>query len=99
MVDMQGALYAGMPGLNRVQAELAQKTNRQNLRGSLKEAVRQADVLMGVSALGVFTEEIIRGMNKDAIVFAMANPVPEIDYVAAKAGRSTRCRDRAFGCT
>ena len=85
MVDMQGALYQGMAGLNRVQEELAAKTNQKKLQGNLAEMAKGADVIIGVSAPGSFTAEIIQSMNTDPIVIAMANPVPEIMYNDAKA--------------
>lgn len=85
MVDMAGALYEGMPGLNRVQAELARDTNKNKLQGNLAEIAAGADVLAGVSAPGVFTKEIIGSMAKDSIVISMANPVPEAYYADAKA--------------
>lgn len=85
VVDRLGALYAGMDGLNRVQAELAAKTNRRGVRGDLAVAAKGADVLIGVSAPHVFTPEIIKSMQRDSIVIAMANPVPETSYDAAKA--------------
>lgn len=85
MVDMQGALYQGMAGLNRVQEELAAKTNQAKLQGNLAEMAKGADVIIGVSAPGSFTAEIIQSMNTDPIVIAMANPVPEIMYNDAKA--------------
>ncbi len=85
MVDVQGALCQGMPGLNRIQAELAKVTNLSNLTGKLEVVANGADVLIGVSAPGAFTREIIQNMNSDAIVIAMANPVPEISYEEAKA--------------
>ncbi|VBB09819.1 Hypothetical protein LUCI_5117 [Lucifera butyrica] len=85
MVDVHGALYDGMPGLNRIQAELAKNTNREKRQGNLAQMAKGADVLLGVSAPGVFTADIIGSMAKDAIVIAMANPVPETSYEAAKA--------------
>ena len=85
MVDMQGAFYQGMAGLNRVQEELAAKTNQAKLQGNLAEMAKGADVIIGVSAPGSFTAEIIQSMNTDPIVIAMANPVPEIMYNDAKA--------------
>lgn len=85
MVDIHGALYKGMPGLNRVQTDLAKVTNLTKLEGNLELVSKYADALIGVSAPGVFTKEIIKNMNKDAIVIAMANPVPEISYDEAKA--------------
>lgn len=85
MVDLKGALYDGMPGLNRVQEQLAKITNKDKKQGNLAEIAQGADVLIGVSAPGVFTKEIIAGMNQDAIVFGLANPVPETSYDDAKA--------------
>lgn len=85
MVDIHGALYDGMPGLNRVQEALAKDTNKQKIQGKLAEVVKGADALIGVSAPNVFTKEIIQSMNRDAIVFACANPVPEVSYEEAKA--------------
>lgn len=85
MVDVHGALHKGMPGLNRVQTELAKVTNLTNFEGNLAEVAKNADAIIGVSAPGAFTKEIIQSMNTDAIVIAMANPVPEISYEEAKA--------------
>ncbi|WP_371368207.1 NAD-dependent malic enzyme [Sporomusa rhizae] len=85
MVDVHGALYKGMPGLNRVQTELAKVTNLTKFEGNLAEVAKNADAIIGVSAPGAFTKEIIQSMNTDAIVIAMANPVPEISYEEAKA--------------
>lgn len=85
MVDLNGALYDGMAGLDRVQAELAKNTNKAKKKGNLAEIAKGADVLVGVSAPGVFTKEIIRSMAKDAVVIAMANPEPESYYSDAKA--------------
>ena len=85
MVDVNGALYDGMPGLNRVQAELARTTNKEQKRGSLAAIAKGADVLIGASGPGLFTQAIIAGMNADSIVFGLANPVPETSYEDAKA--------------
>lgn len=85
MVDINGALYDGMPGLNRIQTELAKHTNQEKKKGKLPEIAKGADVLIGVSGPGLFTKEIIAGMNKDAIVFGLANPVPETSYEDGKA--------------
>jgi len=85
MVDVNGALYDGMPGLNRVQAELAKNTNKAKHQGNLAQIAKGANVLIGVSAPGVFTKEIIGSMDKDSVVIAMANPVPEVYYAEAKA--------------
>lgn len=86
MVDRWGCLYDGIPEkLDPVQAKLAKVTNKKKLKGGLKEAAKGADVLIGLSAPNVFTKEIMQSMAKDAIVFAMANPVPECTYADAKA--------------
>lgn len=84
MVDRFGALYDGIEvSLDRVQAYLQKVTNKDKVRGNLADVAKGADVLIGVSAPGVFTKEIIASMNTDAIVFGMANPVPETTYEAA----------------
>ncbi len=85
MVDLQGALYDGMPGLNRVQEQLAKTSNHDKRKGNLVEMAKGADVLIGVSGPGLFTKEIVASMAKDSIVLPMANPVPEIMYPEAKA--------------
>ena len=85
MGDRPGILYAGMEGLNAVQAKLAEVTNRSRKQGTLADAVKGADLLLGVSAPHIFTKELIESMADDAIVFAMANPIPETDYASAKA--------------
>ena len=78
MTDRQGAIYSGRPGLNPVKAEMAELTNRARERGTLAEVIRGADVFIGVSAPGTLTGEMVRTMAKDPIVFACANPTPEI---------------------
>lgn len=85
MVDRAGILNNGMSGLNERQAALAAATNPAGRSGSLADAVAGADVLIGASAAGAFSADLIRNMNKDAIVFALANPEPEISYADAKA--------------
>ena len=85
MVDLQGALYAGMTGLNRIQEQLARNTNLDKRQGNLVEMAKGADVLIGVSGPGLFSKEIVASMAKDSIVLAMANPVPEIMYSEAMA--------------
>ncbi len=84
MVDVQGALYDGMPGLNRIQAQLAQNSNLAKRTGNLVEIAKGSDILIGVSGPGLFTKEIIGSMAKDSIVIGMANPVPEVMYSEAK---------------
>jgi malate dehydrogenase (oxaloacetate-decarboxylating) len=84
--DTRGTIFRGREGLyqNKYKFILAEETNRQALAGSLADAMAGADVFIGVSAPGVVTEEMVRSMNKDPVVFAMANPVPEIWPDAAK---------------
>lgn len=85
MVDRFGALYEGIDAkLDRIQTYLATVTNKEKLQGSLADVAKGADVLIGASAPNVFTKEIMQSMAKDAIVFALANPVPETSYDAAK---------------
>lgn len=85
MVDRFGALYEGIDAkLDRIQAYLATVTNKEHKQGTLADVAKGADVLIGVSAPNVFTKEIIRSMAEKAIVFALANPVPETSYDAAK---------------
>ena len=78
MVDRHGALYAGKPENNPAQEEMAALTNPRRLTGNLADCLRGADVFIGVSAPGVVTQDMVRSMARDAIVFPMANPVPEI---------------------
>ena len=84
--DTQGTIFRGREGLykNKYKFIIAEETNRPALSGKLEDAMIGADVFIGVSAPGVVTEEMVRSMGKDAIVFAMANPVPEIWPDAAK---------------
>ena len=84
--DTQGTIFRGREGLykNKYKFIIAEETNRPALSGKLEDAMIGADVFIGVSAPGVVTEEMVRSMSKDAIVFAMANPVPEIWPDAAK---------------
>jgi malate dehydrogenase (oxaloacetate-decarboxylating) len=85
MVDRFGALYEGIDAkLDRIQAYLATVTNKERKQGTLADVAKGADVLIGVSAPNVFTKEIISSMAEKAIVFALANPVPETSYDAAK---------------
>ncbi len=79
MCDTKGAIYEGRPqGMNAVKAEVAKYTNRENLTGSLADVIKGADVFIGVSVAGALTKEMVSSMNPNAIIFAMANPVPEI---------------------
>ena len=78
LVDRFGIIDEGMEELNPAQAQMAKVTNREHLRGKLADAVKGADVFIGVSAPGVLSQDMVRSMAKDPIVFAMANPTPEI---------------------
>ncbi|MGN0778808.1 MAG: NADP-dependent malic enzyme [Aristaeellaceae bacterium] len=78
LCDRFGVIDEGMAELNPAQAEMAKVTNRAHLRGLLADAVKGADVFIGVSAPGVLSQDMVRSMAKDPIVFAMANPTPEI---------------------
>ena len=86
MTDRQGAIYAGRENLNWIKEEMAQVTNLQKETGKLADVIRGADVFIGVSAPRTLTTEMVATMNKDAIVFACANPTPEIFPDDAKAG-------------
>lgn len=86
MCDTKGAIYEGRPhGMNAVKAEVAKFTNRDNLTGSLADVIKGADVFIGVSVAGALTKEMVASMNPDSIIFAMANPDPEIMPDVAKA--------------
>jgi len=86
MTDRKGAIYEGREGLNWIKEEMARLTNRGMEKGTLADVIRGADVFIGVSAPGTLTTEMVRTMNRDAIVFACANPTPEIFPDDAKAG-------------
>ena len=86
MTDRKGAIYAGREGLNAVKEEIAAVTNREKESGTLAQVIRGADVFIGVSAPGTLTKEMVSTMAKDAIIFACANPIPEIFPDEAKAG-------------
>ena len=86
MCDRKGAIYAGREGLNWIKEEMAQKTNLEKKAGTLADMLVGADVFIGVSAPGQVTTEMVKTMNKDAIIFACANPTPEIFPEDAKAG-------------
>lgn len=86
MTDRKGAIYEGREGLNWIKEEMSKETNRDMEKGSLADVIKGADVFIGVSAPGTLTTEMVKTMNKDAIVFACANPTPEIFPDDAKAG-------------
>lgn len=84
LCDSKGAIYEGREGLNEVKVEMSKVTNHNKLSGSLGDVIKGADVFVGVSAPGVLTPEMVKSMAKDAIIFACANPTPEIDPALAK---------------
>ena len=84
LCDRIGTLCEGKEGMTGAQAELAKITNKEKLDGTLADAMRGADVFIGVSAPGIVSEEMVKSMNEGAIVFPMANPTPEIDPALAK---------------
>ena len=86
MCDRKGAIYAGREGLNWIKEEMAQVTNLDRKAGTLADMLAGADVFIGVSAPGTVTTEMVKTMAKDAIVFACANPTPEIFPDEARAG-------------
>lgn len=85
MCDKSGILYKASEGLNWMQQSMMEVTNLENKTGSLADALRGADIFVGVSAPNIVTADMVKTMNKDAIIFAMANPVPEIMPDVAKA--------------
>ena len=86
LCDRKGAIYAGRDGLNWIKEEMAQVTNPARQSGTLADVLAGADVFIGVSAPNSVTTDMVKTMNKDAIVFACANPTPEIFPDDAKAG-------------
>ena len=86
LCDRAGAIYEGMENLNVAQQEMSKVTNRERKKGSLADVIAGADLFIGVSAPRMLTADMVRTMNQDAVVFAMANPVPEILPEETKAG-------------
>ncbi len=84
MCDIYGSLYRGNPKMNREQAKLAEITNPDNIKGTIADVIKGADLFIGVSAPNMLTPEMIKTMADDPVVFAMANPTPEIMPDAAK---------------
>jgi malate dehydrogenase (oxaloacetate-decarboxylating) len=78
LTNRKGAVYEGRPDLNPVVAEMAKTTNKNKKQGSLADVLKGADIFIGVSGANLVTSEMIKTMNKDPIVFALANPIPEI---------------------
>lgn len=96
LVDSKGIIVEGRPDLNEPKQELARVTNRTKKTGGLSEAMRGADIVIGVSKPGVITEDMVRSMNERAIVFALANPIPEImPDLAKKAGAAVVASGRS----
>lgn len=85
LCDRTGAIYKGRENLNKSKADIAEITNKDMVTGSLADAVKGTDIFIGVSAPGVLTQDMIKTMNLDSIVLAMANPTPEIMPDEAKA--------------
>ena len=85
MCDKTGMLCKGMDGLNWMQEKMVEVTNLEHKTGTLADALKGADIFVGVSAPGIVSQEMVASMNKDSILFAMANPVPEIMPDLAKA--------------
>ncbi len=86
MCDRKGAIYEGREGLNWIKEEMAKVTNLEKKTGGIADMLKGADVFIGVSAPGTVTTEMVKTMNRDAIIFACANPTPEIFPDDAKAG-------------
>lgn len=78
LCDTKGAIYEGREGLNPIKEEMAKISNLEKKKGTLKDVIVGADVFIGVSGPGVLTKEMVKSMAKDPMIFAMANPVPEI---------------------
>lgn len=85
MCDREGIIGHDYPNLNWMQKKMTEVTNREHAKGTLADALKGADIFIGVSAPGIVSPEMVASMNRDAILFAMANPVPEIMPDAAKA--------------
>jgi len=89
LCDSKGAIYEGREGMNPFKQEMAKISNREMKKGSLADVIIGSDIFIGVSAPGIVTEEMVRSMNPDPIIFAMSNPTPEImPDLALKAGAS-----------
>lgn len=91
MCDRKGAIYEGRDGLNWIKEEMSHITNADKEQGKLEDIIKGADVFIGVSGPGTLTTEMVKTMNDDAIVFACANPTPEIFPEEAKAGGARVC--------
>ena len=91
LCDVDGALYEGKPGMNPAQERIAAQTNPRGVTGSLADALADADVFVGVSVAGVLSQDMVRSMASHPIVFALANPVPEIMPNEARAAGAAVC--------
>lgn len=91
LCDVDGALYEGKPGMNPAQECIAAQTNPRGVTGSLADALADADVFVGVSVAGVLSQDMVRSMAPHPIVFALANPVPEIMPNEARAAGAAVC--------
>lgn len=91
LCDVDGALYEGKPGMNPAQERIAAQTNSRGVTGSLADALADADVFVGVSVAGVLSQDMVRSMAPHPIVFALANPVPEIMPNEARAAGAAVC--------
>ena len=91
LCDVDGALYEGKPGMNPAQERIAAQTNPRGVTGSLADALADADVFVGVSVAGVLSPDMVRSMAPHPIVFALANPVPEIMPNEARAAGAAVC--------
>jgi len=78
LCDRKGAIYEGQEGLSGIKSEMARVTNRERKQGSLEDVIKGADIFIGLSGPGILTEEMVRSMAKDPILFPMSNPTPEI---------------------
>lgn len=97
LCDTKGPIYEGRPvGMNKYKEEISKRTNKNKIKGLLKDALKGADVFLGVSVANCVTEEMVKSMSKDAIIMAMANPNPEIlPETAKKAGAKVVCTGRS----
>ena len=85
LCDTKGAIWEGREGLNPFKQEMARISNREMKKGSLQDVIKGADIFIGVSAPGIVTQDMVRSMNPNPLIFAMSNPVPEIMPDLAKA--------------
>ena len=97
LCDTKGAIYRGREvGMNEFKKEMAGLTNKENESGNLGEIIKNCDVFVGVSAANILTKEMVKSMNKDSIIMALANPNPEIlPHIAKEAGAKIVCTGRS----